>query len=113
MNLCFTVHKLTKERKKLWSNLFDSESVAGMTLLVFQEEDTKHGVSHLQGYMELSKFYRYAALIKLCGGDVWFAGRLGTKSQALHYVKKPVKGCGCRHCKGPGVYNGGMRFVSK
>ncbi len=113
MNLVFTVHKLTDERRKLWANLFAQKTVKGLKYLVFQEENTKGGAKHLQGYMEITKNYRYAKLIKLCGGECWFMARAGTRSQAIHYVRKPVKACRCRHCTGDGVYNGGMRFNSE
>ncbi len=109
MNLVFTVHKLSPERRKAWKVIATSGKIHGLKLLEFQEETSESGQPHLQGYMELSTFYRYKNLIKLCGGDCWFMKRKGTRCQALHYIRKPVKGCRCRHCRGKGVYNGGLR----
>ena len=79
----------------------------------FQEEKgPKNGVLHLQGYMECNQFIKYNVLKKLLGGEVWLTSRCGTFAQAVHYIRKPVRKCVCKHCMGArdgGGYNGGLK----
>lgn len=67
---------------------FDALS-AHVRYLVYQEEVGSNGTHHFQGYLELLKPMRIAALHKLTGLETaFFAIRRGTRQQAIDYSTK-------------------------
>lgn len=60
-----------------------------MVYLIYQEEIGQSGTPHLQGYVELKKQWRLAALKTYLGGDhVHIERRMGTQQEAVTYNSK-------------------------
>ena len=117
MEICFTIYKLTEDRREVWSKILE----AGLPIISYvecQEETGATGQKHLQGYMVLRWVEKYNDIKKLFRGkaesaEMWLCRRKGTVTEAKHYCRKPFQGCGCKHCKTArsvgGGYNGGMK----
>ncbi len=90
MDICFTVWKLTSKRRGLWTDVLEGKANCGyLNYVIFQEEKCpKTGNLHLQGYMELSRSFKYNDVKKIFGGEMWLHLRDGTKAEAIKYCKK-------------------------
>jgi len=55
---------------------------------------------HYQGYAEFSTSIRRSQVHEILGNTLggYANPRCGTQEQAIHYCRKPVEGCDCKHC---------------
>lgn len=80
-NYCFTINNP--------SGPLDFETCVGLRYMIYQEEVGANGTTHYQGYLELSKASRMAAIKKWPGFEsAHLEVRRGTQDQAIAYCKK-------------------------
>lgn len=85
----------------------------GVTYICGQLEKGEH--FHLQGYVEIVRRQRVSWLKKNLSPTAHFKLRRGTQKEAIHYCKKPVEGCECKHCveerENPTAFEGTFREI--
>ncbi len=89
---CFTINNPSDGH---WEKLFQWD----YKYLVFQLELGESGTPHMQGFIQFQEKIRLTGLKKLCKHAHW-EKRKGTVEEAVHYCKKPVPDCECKHCAG-------------
>lgn len=76
--------------------LLDEGLPQGVTYLCGQLEQGTH--LHFQCYIELEARQRRPWIKKNLTPTADLRNRNGTQEQAIHYTKKPIDGCECKHC---------------
>lgn len=70
--------------------------------LVFQHEKGASGTEHVQGFVQFKVPKTMLQAKNFIDVRAHLEERRGTVEEAIHYCKKPVDNCECRHCCDPG-----------
>ena len=85
---CFTINNPTEE---------DDVNPDDFEYIIIAQEVGKDGTPHLQGYV-VFKIRKYLTGAKKMFLRAHLEIMRGTSEQAIHYCKKPVPDCTCKHC---------------
>lgn len=90
-----------KSQAMVWDPIKDIDRKAIKYIVANKEVAPSTGQKHWQGYVELAKPSRFKAVWKAlgCFKSPWFGVRKSdTNELAIHYCKKPLASCECKHC---------------
>lgn len=67
--------------------------------LEYQLEIGENGTPHLQGYVQFYKSMGIKGIKNMLKNQaLHLEPQMGTSEQAIHYIRKPIKDCSCKHC---------------
>ncbi len=89
---CFTINNYTREDEHLIS-----DNLGLIHYVIMQKEVGEEGTKHIQGYCIFKKI-QYMTGAKKLFPRAHLEIKRGTIDEAVHYCKKPVEGCNCKHC---------------
>lgn len=84
-NWCWTLNNYSDDDQ---ARIQDLANHSDVTYICYGREVAASGTRHLQGYIELSKSYRFNAIRNLLGGGAHVEPRRGTSDQAREYCFK-------------------------
>lgn len=89
---CFTINNPTRDdRKKI------NDAQEQISYIIINKEVGDTGTPHYQGYVCFEEQLR-ATQVKVILPRSHLEIKRGTVEEAIHYCKKPVEGCNCKHC---------------